>query len=110
MTSELEQFYQIKLDENADSTLDELIRGRFPKDKLTNGSSLQFESVVLRVREISEQGMVEYVGMTIVPPLRPETTPESTASPEADRTPENNFPPSPSPKRKESENSHVEPS
>ena len=76
--SELEQFYQIKLDENADSTLDELLRGRLPKDKLAYGAAVRFESVVLTVREISKHGEVEYVGMTILPQCKPGTKTEFT--------------------------------
>lgn len=108
--SELEQFYQIKLDQNVDSTLDELIRGRLPKDKLAIGSAVQFESVALRVREISERGTVEYVGMTIVPPSRPKATPESTASKEADRTTKNQSSALTNTENNESESNHVEPS
>ncbi|MCO8120897.1 potassium/proton antiporter [Stieleria sp. TO1_6] len=86
--SELEQFYQIKLDENAELTLDELIREHFPKHKIVHGSTVQFESVALRVREISERGTVEYVGMTIMRAINPQATSESTGTEVADRATE----------------------
>ncbi len=82
--SELEQFYQIKLDEDPDTTLDALIRARVPMDKLAIGSEVQFESIVVRVREISKLGEVEYIGMTIMPLTGLERTPESPASTAAD--------------------------
>jgi cell volume regulation protein A len=93
---ELEQVYQIKLDENADLTLDELIRTRLPKGGLTIGASVQFESVILHAREISDEGAIEYVGMAIVPPPTPEPTLESM--------PSNNHP-----ANMENEGNHVEP-
>lgn len=84
--SELEQFYQIKLDGDADSTLDELVRGRLPKGKLAIGSTVQFESVALRVRELSKRGTVEFVGMTILPPSSDQATPQPTKTTAADQT------------------------
>jgi cell volume regulation protein A len=86
--SELEEFYQILLDEDADATLDELIRTRFTKDKLEIGSTVRFESVVLHVRELSEQGTVEYVGMTIGPQPNSETPPKLAAPSVEDRSTE----------------------
>ncbi len=77
---ELEQFYQIKLDDNPDSTLDELIRSRLPESQLAIGSAVQYEAVVLRIREISQSGTVEYVGMAIVPQPEAKSPTESTTS------------------------------
>ncbi|MCA9160105.1 MAG: potassium/proton antiporter, partial [Planctomycetales bacterium] len=108
--SELEQFYQIKLDENGDSTLDELIRGRLTKEKLANGSTVPFESIVLRVREISERGTVEHVGMTILPEFKPGTKFESTVTQEVDRKTENEKSAITITEEKSSESNHVEPS
>ncbi len=70
--SELEQVYQIRLDENSDLTLDELIRIRLANGNPVNGAAVKFECVTLHVRELSDEGTIEYVGMTIVPPQTPE--------------------------------------
>ncbi|TWU35720.1 K(+)/H(+) antiporter NhaP [Novipirellula aureliae] len=65
--SELEQFYDIRLDANPDATLDDLIRERLRTKNIQLGSTVRFEKIELHVREVSHDGIVEYVGMTILP-------------------------------------------
>ncbi|SMP64227.1 potassium/proton antiporter, CPA1 family [Neorhodopirellula lusitana] len=66
--SDLEQFYGLVLDENKDATLDELTRARLGPDGLALGAVVHFDQVDLHVREISAEGIIEFVGMTITSP------------------------------------------
>lgn len=71
---DLEQFYGLELAGDPQATLDELIRKQLKAGELTVGAEVRFEQLVFRVREISAEGFIEYVGMTIcTEPLQPST-------------------------------------
>lgn len=66
--SDLEQFYDLKLGDNPDVTLDELVRGRLTAEDLVTGAVVPFEQISLSVRQMSADGKVEFLGMMIRPP------------------------------------------
>jgi cell volume regulation protein A len=61
---ELEGCYGIRMRSPAKSTLDEAIRAQLMEDTKV-GSTVRFDQIVLRVREMSAAGTIEQVGMTI---------------------------------------------
>ena len=63
---ELEDFYDIRLNVDRSSTLDEAIRQRLTPRLPVLGAVVQFSMVALRVRNINEAGQIEQVGMSIV--------------------------------------------
>jgi cell volume regulation protein A len=75
---ELEQFYELKLADDGDLTIDELFRLHLVEDEMKIGASVQIDQIVLHLRELSSDGTVQFVGMTILP--EPERTPDSSLS------------------------------
>ncbi len=65
--AELEQFYDIKLSGNDEQTLDEWIRERAGKKEVTTGLTIPCDQLLLCVRGLTNDGHVEFVGMTILP-------------------------------------------
>ncbi|TWU55411.1 potassium/proton antiporter [Rubripirellula reticaptiva] len=63
---ELEQFYDLNLDSDKDATLDTMIRKRLGKSSIKIGEAVEFEQVKLCVREISDHGTIEFVGMVVL--------------------------------------------
>lgn len=64
---ELEDFYAIKMNAPAESTLDEAIRQRLSPAAPTKESVVRFGQIALHARRISPGGVIEQVGMVIVP-------------------------------------------
>jgi len=85
---DMQQLYDLTLDKNLDLTLDELLRSRLGKSGVVAGASVTFDEIVLRIRETTGEGHVEYVGMMIV--ASAESVPEtSTKKPKNSETPKN---------------------
>jgi len=61
---ELEGCYGIQMHSPAKNTLDEAIRARLKEDTKV-GSTVRFDQIVLRIRELSAAGTIEQVGMII---------------------------------------------
>ncbi|TWT56256.1 potassium/proton antiporter [Allorhodopirellula solitaria] len=75
---EVERFYDLNLNGPPEETLDELMRDRLDKERVELADSVRFEEIELFVREVSETGTIDYVGMVILP--------AATASPAEDAT------------------------
>jgi len=73
---ELEEFYGIKMDAKADATLDEAVRHRLGKDNAKVGSMVRFGQIALHVRGLTGSGIIDRVGMTILPNSAPTNGPE----------------------------------
>ncbi|MCC9656204.1 potassium/proton antiporter [Rhodopirellula halodulae] len=74
--AELEQFYDLRLSDNGEMTLEELVRSKLHEDHIQIGAALQIDQIVLHLREISTDGTIQYVGMSILP--QPEVESESS--------------------------------
>ena len=64
---ELEECYDLKLGESPDMTLDQLMRTRLVGEALVTGLAVPFDQIVLYIREVSEEGLIQYLGMVILP-------------------------------------------
>ncbi|QDV27653.1 potassium/proton antiporter [Aureliella helgolandensis] len=64
---EVEQFYGLVLDSENDATLDEMLRKRLNEEDIKPGTVVNCKQISLRIRELSSEGIVEYVGMRILP-------------------------------------------
>jgi potassium/hydrogen antiporter len=64
---ELEDFYGICMEAPRQCTLDQAIRRRLNSDELAVGRMVEFGQIALRVHEVSPSGLVEQVGMVILP-------------------------------------------
>jgi cell volume regulation protein A len=62
---ELEEFYGIKMDALPTQTLDEAMRGRLERDQVRQGGSVAFGPITLLIRELTEGGSIEHVGMVV---------------------------------------------
>ncbi|MCC9642829.1 potassium/proton antiporter [Rhodopirellula sp. JC740] len=74
--ADLEQFYDLRLSDNGEMTLEELVRSKLHEDHIQIGAALQIDQIVLHLREISTDGTIQYVGMSILP--QPEVESESS--------------------------------
>jgi cell volume regulation protein A len=63
---DLAQFYGIQISGNVDDTLDQWIRQKAGKVPLTVGFLVPCDRIELRVRGLTVEGAIEYVGMTIL--------------------------------------------
>lgn len=73
--ADVEQFYDLQLGAKPDATLDEIMRSRLSAKSLVPGAAVQFDRVVLSVRELTATGTVQYVGMMILPEASPSAKP-----------------------------------
>src|SRR5690606_20217325 len=64
---ELEDFYGISMQAPRQCTLDQAIRQRVERDEVAHGTMVQFGEIALRIHEVSPSGLVEQVGMVILP-------------------------------------------
>ena len=62
---ELEEFYGITMDASPTQTLDEVLRRRLVRDKVSAGSAVSFGPITLYIRELTEGGSIERVGMVV---------------------------------------------
>ena len=74
--ADVEQFYDLQLGANPDATLNEIMQSRLGPKGLIPGAAVQFDRVVLYVRELGASGAVQYVGMMILPEPEPEPEPK----------------------------------
>jgi NhaP-type Na+/H+ and K+/H+ antiporter len=95
---ELEQFYDIKLSGNDEQTLDEWIRERAGKKEVNTGFTIPCDQILLCVRGLTNDGHIEFVGMTILPQTVEQPMPSAKATSEAAAEPEKVEQPSPSAK------------
>ncbi|QDU80062.1 K(+)/H(+) antiporter NhaP [Polystyrenella longa] len=65
--SALEEFYGLNIDDQCDLTLNEMMRSRLGSQNLTLGAAVPLDEIVLHVRKLSAEGLIEYVGMVILP-------------------------------------------
>jgi cell volume regulation protein A len=65
---ELEEFYGIRLQAPASSTLDVVVRERLGPDGLRPGGRLVFGEIALSVHRMGEDGEIDQLGLTILPP------------------------------------------
>lgn len=65
--SELEELYGLTLDAEPHCTLDALIRDRFAADHVAIGSHVILGGAVLTVRAFGPNGVIEQVGLAILP-------------------------------------------
>ncbi len=93
---ELEQFYDLKLGDDPDLTLDELVRLRLTGERLREGAVIPFRQISFRVRQLAADNTVEFLGMTILPlppedasavPPPPTGTDEAPPQKQSDQTP-----------------------
>lgn len=86
--SDLERFYDIRLGVDPEATLDEAMRARLGKKGTAVGATVEYEQIALRVRGVTPAGVIENVGMMILPPAL-----EAPAEKEAAPADEANAPP-----------------
>ncbi|WP_164101366.1 potassium/proton antiporter [Candidatus Laterigemmans baculatus] len=77
---DVERFYDIRLGENPEATLDQMIRSKLGSKGLSVGASIRYEQIVLRVRGLTPTGSIEYVGMMILPLPKEQPVGEETKS------------------------------
>ncbi|EKK04618.1 sodium/hydrogen exchanger [Rhodopirellula baltica SH28] len=63
---DLEQFYELKLADDGNLTLDELVRQHLGENNVKIGAVVQIDQIALHLRELSSDGTVLYVGMSIL--------------------------------------------
>ncbi|HUG68180.1 MAG TPA: potassium/proton antiporter [Pirellulaceae bacterium] len=85
---ELEQFYDITLSGNDEQTLDEWIRERAGKKQVTLGFTIPCDQLLLCVRGLTNEGHIEFVGMTILPETVKQPRPSAKAIAGAAASPE----------------------
>lgn len=82
---DLEQFYDVKLGGKPEHTLDDWFRDRAGIEKLNVGFCVSIDQIRLCVREVTADGKVEFVGMTLLPAQTsgrlelPDTSPDEKA-------------------------------
>jgi potassium/hydrogen antiporter len=64
---ELEDIYGIKMNAPREYTLDEAVRRRLGPDQAVAGSMVEFGPIALHVRRLTPAGLIEQVGMVILP-------------------------------------------
>ncbi len=90
---ELQEFYSIEIDASGECTLAELLRRALKKQSPAIGESALFGPLALRVLQVSADGRVELVGMSIlplgadpgVPPATPRRANTNAATGDAER-------------------------
>jgi potassium/hydrogen antiporter len=81
---ELEEFYGMKMEAKATQTLDEVMRNRLGTGNVQVGRSIRFGEIMLFVRGVTDRGLIERVGMVVLPEEEMEAVEEpaeSAASP-----------------------------
>jgi cell volume regulation protein A len=63
---ELEEFYGIKMDSQAEQTLDEVMRSRLAPGDVQAGRSVRFGEIMLFIRGLTDRGSIERVGMIVL--------------------------------------------
>ncbi|QEG00097.1 K(+)/H(+) antiporter NhaP [Stieleria maiorica] len=63
----IEECYDVKLGESPEMTVDELMRSRLAGQALVTGMAVPFDQIVLYIREVTEDGSIQYAGMVILP-------------------------------------------
>lgn len=76
---ELEEFYGILMDEPDEQSLDQMLRRRLGPDRMQLGESVEFGPIALYLRGLGAGGVIERVGMVILPldeePVTPKPDP-----------------------------------
>jgi hypothetical protein len=67
LVGQLEEFYGIRMNAPADKTLDEVVRQRLGTPTTNLGDVAKFDKIALHVRELTDGGSIERIGMTILP-------------------------------------------
>ncbi|TWU19440.1 potassium/proton antiporter [Allorhodopirellula heiligendammensis] len=80
---EVERFYGFNLHGRPEETLDELMRERLGEGGVRLAASSRFEQIELVVRELSASGLIEHVGMVILPEPEVSDVPAPEPSPTA---------------------------
>lgn len=81
---ELEEFYGIQMDEPDARTLDQMLRQRLGGDHLKLGRHVDFGPIALYVRGLGEHGVIDRVGMVILPSRDDEQPLESARTESSD--------------------------
>ncbi|EMI54309.1 potassium/proton antiporter [Rhodopirellula sallentina] len=76
MIRDLEQCYGLTLGGNPNASLSNWMREQLSTDELKEGATVRNEQLAFHIRELTEDGSIENVGMTLLP--QEETTPEAT--------------------------------
>lgn len=84
--SDIEEFYDVRLGAPPGATLEVLMRMRLNSDEVVPGSTVAFDEIVLRVREIAADGSILYVGMMILPEREAESRAETIPAESATET------------------------
>ncbi|QDS94753.1 K(+)/H(+) antiporter NhaP [Roseimaritima multifibrata] len=64
---ELEQFYAVRIAKESNATLAEIIKEKLSEEEFKVGATVRFDQIQLRILEIGDDGLIEYLGMTILP-------------------------------------------
>jgi NhaP-type Na+/H+ and K+/H+ antiporter len=64
--SELEEFYGIQMDAAPQQTLDEFLKSRLGPERVKIGAVVHLEQIALVVRDITDGGSIESVGMIVL--------------------------------------------
>ncbi|MFG0254943.1 MAG: potassium/proton antiporter [Rhodopirellula sp. JB053] len=97
LVRDLEQCYGLTLGGTPNTTLSHWMQEKLSREELKAGATVRVEHLAFHIRELSEDGSIENVGMTLLPQEEPttEVTPPTgikakeeaiTASPETDST------------------------
>jgi potassium/hydrogen antiporter len=64
---ELEEFYSIHIDVPPETTLDEVMRRKLGPDQTVVDAAVEFGALRFRIQRLSHDGVIELVGMSILP-------------------------------------------